>query len=271
MKTINDKAMIVIGCGFMGKAMLEGWFAQGIAPGAVYVQDPRPSEWLQSQSGLHLNEPLPEDPAVLVIATKPQVLDDVLPALAGFGDGQTTVLSVATGAPISYYEGVFGAQTPVVRAMPNLPAAVGSGVTVFSRNAYVDADKAAMITQLLEAVGQTIELEDEGQMHAVTGISGSGPAYLFAMAEAMRQAGEAMGLPKDLAETLAVHTIAGAGDMMRETGTEPGALRRAVTSKGGTTAEALEYLMAPETGLFDLMGKACKASRDRSIVLGEGS
>jgi pyrroline-5-carboxylate reductase len=121
----------------------------------------------------------------------------------------------------------------------------------------------------LSAVGTAIELSDESQMHAVTGVSGSGPAYVFAMAEAMTKAGEAMGLPTELASTLAVHTIAGAGAMMRQTGTEAGDLRQAVTSKGGTTAEALKQLLAPNDGLFRLMEKTCKASCARSIELSQ--
>ncbi|MDO6728987.1 pyrroline-5-carboxylate reductase [Marinovum sp. 2_MG-2023] len=261
--------MVVIGCGFMGKALLEGWLSSGVTPGAIHVQDPAPSDWLKAQTGFHLNQALPDNPAVLVIATKPQVLGDVLPPLATFGDGDTIVVTIATGAPLAYYEAVFGAKTPVVRAMPNLPAAVGAGITVFASNANVSDAQRALASALFGAVGAAVELEDEAQLHAVTGISGSGPAYVFAMAEAMTKAGEAMGLPRDLATTLAVHTVAGAGEMMRETGTDAGDLRRAVTSKGGTTAEALAHLLAPKTGLFDLMETAACASRDRSIALSQ--
>jgi pyrroline-5-carboxylate reductase len=268
-KTINERGMVVIGCGFMGKAMLEGWLEKGVSPEAIHVQDPAPSDWLKAQTGMHLNQPLPANPAVLVIATKPQVLDQVLPPLAHFGNGETIVLSIATGAPLTYFEANFGADTPVARAMPNLPAAVGAGVTVFVQNANVSDTQREMVVALFNAVGVAIELEDESLLHAVTGISGSGPAYIFAMAEAMTRAGEAMGLPSELATTLAVHTIAGAGAMMRETGTDAGDLRRAVTSKGGTTAEALKPLMTEGTGLFDLMQKASTASRDRSIELGK--
>ncbi|MGY3439769.1 MULTISPECIES: pyrroline-5-carboxylate reductase [unclassified Marinovum] len=267
MKAINQRGMVVIGCGFMGKALLEGWLASGVDPEAIHVQDPSPSDWLKAQTGFHLNKELPDNPAVLVIATKPQVLAEVLPPLAQFGDGETIVVTIATGAPLAYYEAVFGAKTPVARAMPNLPAAVGAGVTVFACNANVSAAQSALVADLFNAVGVGIALEDEAQMHAVTGISGSGPAYVFAMAEAMTKAGVDMGLPTDLAATLAVHTIAGAGAMMRETGSEAGDLRRAVTSKGGTTAEALKHLMAEGSGLSDLMAKAASASRDRSIEL----
>jgi pyrroline-5-carboxylate reductase len=266
-KAINQRGMVLIGCGFMGKALVEGWLASGVESQAIHVQDPTPSDWLLAQTGFHLNQELPANPAVLVIATKPQVLDAVLPPLARFGNGDTVVLTIATGAPLDYYASIFGADTPVVRAMPNLPAAVGAGVTVFACNTNVSEAQNRLVAELFDAVGVGIALDDESQMHAVTGISGSGPAYVFAMAEAMTQAGEAMGLPRTLATTLAVHTISGAGRMLRQTGSDAGDLRRAVTSKGGTTAEALKQLTAPGTGLAELMAKASAASRDRSIEL----
>ncbi|MEH6739092.1 MAG: pyrroline-5-carboxylate reductase [Sulfitobacter sp.] len=269
MKQINARGLVMIGCGFMGKALLEGWFARGVQPGAVYVQDPTPSDWVLSQSELHVNEVLPENPAVLLIAIKPQMLGDVLPDLKRFGGGETLVISIVTGAALEVYEMAFGPDTPVVRAMPNLPAAVGAGVSVYACNARVNADQADIAAELFGAVGTAIRLDDEAQIHAVTGISGSGPAYVFAMAEAMTKAGEALGLPSALAATLAVHTIAGAGEMMRKAKAGPAELRKAVTSKGGTTAESLKVLMASDTGLFELMERATRASHNRSSELGQ--
>lgn len=267
MKDINDRGMVVIGCGFMGKALLEGWLKQGVLPAAIHVQDPMPSEWLLQQKGMHLNAPLPKKPAVLVIATKPQILDEVLPPLAHFGGGDTTVVSIVTGASVSRLESLFGATTPIVRAMPNLPATVGAGVTAYVQNDQVNDQLGQMVKELFNAVGMAIELSNEDQMHAVTGISGSGPAYIFAMAEAMTAAGVEMGLTPELSNILAVHTIAGAGSMMQETNIDASNLRLAVTSKGGTTAAALEHLLAPEVGLFELMKKTTNASRNRSIEL----
>ncbi len=268
MKAINERGLVLVGCGFMGRALLEGWLAAGVRPEAMHVQDPSPSDWLRGQGGLHLNAALPEDPAVLVIAVKPQLLDQVLPSLARFGGGGTLVVTIVTGYPAARYETALGAGPPVVRAMPNLPSAVGSGVTVYARNGVVDAAQAQLAAELFGAVGTAIELEDEATIHAVTGISGSGPAYVFAMAEAMTRAGEAMGLPPDLAARLALHTIGGAADMMRQTGTPPAELRRAVTSPAGTTAAALRQLTAPGAGLDELMERTAKASRDRSVELG---
>ncbi|MGJ8609932.1 MAG: pyrroline-5-carboxylate reductase [Octadecabacter sp.] len=269
MNDINERGLVMIGCGFMGQAILEGWLNTGVKPEAIYVQDPHPSDWVLAQSGLRVNAGLPETPAVLVIAVKPQLLGQVLPDLSRFGGGETLVVTIVTGYPLASYDAAFGAGTPVVRVMPNLPSAVGAGVSVYACNANVGDPHRTLTETLLNAVGVAIQLEDEEQLHAVTGISGSGPAYIFAMAEAMARAGEAMGLPATLAATLAIHTIAGAGQMMRETGTPPSALREAVTSKGGTTAQALRVLMDADTGLFRLMKEASQASRDRSLELGQ--
>ena len=253
----------------MGQAMLEGWLNAGVKPDAIYVQDPRPSDWVMARPGLQVNATLPESPAVLVIAVKPQMMGQVLPDLSRFGGGETLILTIVTGYSLASYVTAFGTGTPVVRVMPNLPSAVRAGVSVYSCNANVTDHQKCLTETLLCAVGVAIPLEDEEQLHAVTGISGSGPAYVFAMAEAMAKAGEAMGLPATLAARLAIHTIAGAGQMMRETGTAPSTLREAVTSKGGTTARALRVLMDPNTGLFNLMKEASKASRDRSHELGQ--
>lgn len=259
----------MIGCGFMGQAMLEGWLAKGVKPNSIHVQDPRPSDWIMTQPGLQVNAPMPDSPAVLVIAVKPQMLAQVLPDLSDFGGGETLVVTIVTGYPLASYDAAFGTGTPVVRVMPNLPSAVGAGVSAYACNTHVSDHQQRQTEALLGAVGVAIPLADEDQLHAVTGISGSGPAYVFAMAEAMAEAGQAMGLPAELAATLALHTITGASQMMRDSGTPPSDLRDAVTSKGGTTAEALKVLMNPDTGLFNLMKKASQASRDRSLELGK--
>ncbi|SNS85177.1 pyrroline-5-carboxylate reductase [Tropicimonas sediminicola] len=267
MDDINARGLVMIGCGFMGKALLEGWIAAGLSPEAVTVQDPTPSEWLAAQPGFRLNAPLPEAPAVLVIAVKPQVLDEVMPDLAGFGGGRTIVVTIATGAPVSYYERHFGPETPVIRTMPNLPASVGCGVTALCANAAASGEALALVETLFGAVGTSVTLEDEGMMHLVTGVSGSGPAYVFALAEAMAQAGTELGLPKELARALAIQTVAGAGHMLATPGADPTALRQAVTSKGGTTAKALEQLMRTPDGIADLARAAVDASRNRSAEL----
>jgi pyrroline-5-carboxylate reductase len=267
MKSINTHGLVLIGCGFMGKALLQGWLKCGISATSIHVQDPTPSEWLKSQVGLQLNTPLPETPAAIVLATKPQVLETVLPSLARFGDGQTVFISIAAGASISMFEAHLGAQTPIVRAMPNLPASVGQGMTGLFVNTNASPDNATLVHELFAAVGASIAVDDEDQLHLVTGVSGSGPAYVFAVAEAMAQAGERLGLPPHLAKKLAVQTVVGAGAMLAEPNTNPNELRIAVTSKGGTTAAGLEKLMQTPAGISALIHETVDAARKRSVDL----
>lgn len=269
MQAINQRGLVLIGCGFMGKALLQGWMANGISPAAIFVQDPSPSDWLKAQKGLQVNAPLPQNPAVIILATKPQVLDAVLPPLARFGNGTTVAISIAAGAPVSLFETHLGGQTPVIRAMPNLPASVGQGMTgLFASDAASDADLALAQT-LFAAVGTSVTVQKEDMLHLVTGLSGSGPAYVFALAEAMAKAGETLGLPADLAKALAVQTVVGAGQMLAAPNASPTALRVAVTSKGGTTAAGLDQLMQDPNGLTDLVENAINAARKRSIELSQ--
>lgn len=269
MQEVNEGGLVLVGCGFMGKALLEGWIAKGVRPGAVWVQDPAPSDWLQSQSDLHINEAPPENPAALVIATKPQILDQVLPGLAPFGGGSTVVVSIAAGAPISLFETTFGAETPIVRVMPNLPASIGVGASALFANEATNPDQTAFVRMMFEAVGSVVELEEEDLLHAVTGLSGSGPAYVFALAEAMAQAGVDAGLPPELAKILAAQTVSGAGAMLRDPDADATSLRVAVTSKGGTTAAGLVEFMAKD-GIAPLTRKTVDAAKRRSIELSGG-
>lgn len=264
----TNKGLVLIGCGFMGKALLEGWLAKGIPPLSIYVQDPAPSDWLAAQQDLRLNQPLPAEPAVIVIATKPQILDKVLPPITRFGNGQTVIVSIAAGAPIALFERAFGVDTPVVRAMPNLPATVGAGITALYANGHADAVALTMVSELFSTVGVVVQLTQENQMHTVTGLSGSGPAYVFALAEAMSRVGEALGLPKDLAKALTYQTLNGAGAMLARPDADATALREAVTSKGGTTASGLDAMMVNDIGIAELMHLTITAATDRSIELG---
>ncbi len=268
MKEVNERGLVLVGCGFMGKALLEGWMAKGVRPDAVWVQDPAPSDWLTSQAAIHVNQTPPENPAVLVIATKPQILDQALPGLAPFGGGSTVVISIAAGAPISLFEATFGAETPIVRVMPNLPASIGVGASALFASGATNPDQTALVRTMFEAVGSVVELEEEHLLHAVTGLSGSGPAYVFALAEAMAQAGVEAGLPPELAKILAAQTVSGAGEMLRAPDADAAALRVAVTSKGGTTAAGLVEFMA-EDGIGPLTRKTVDAAKRRSIELSE--
>ncbi len=261
--------LVLLGCGKMGSAMLAGWLGRGLPPSSVWVMDPVPSDWLQGQ-GVHLNETLPETPALVLVAVKPQMMAEALPTLQAMGNGSTVFVSVAAGTPISYFEEVLGAQTAIVRAMPNTPAAISRGITAIVGNAAAGAAALDEAEALLSAVGEVVRLTEEAQIDAVTGVSGSGPAYVFHMMEAMADAGVAQGLPRDLALQLAKATVAGAGALAMEAAEDPTQLRINVTSPNGTTQAALEVLMDAETGFPALLNRAVAAATDRSRELSRG-
>tara|TARA_R110002020_G_scaffold29543_2_gene93153 strand:+ start:376 stop:1191 length:816 start_codon:yes stop_codon:yes gene_type:complete len=266
---IAAQGLVLLGCGKMGSAMLAGWLARGLPADSVWVRDPQPSDWLRAQ-GVNLNEELPTAPAIVLVAVKPQMMAEALPTLQAMGNGETLFVSVAAGTPISYFEGVLGSGTPVVRAMPNTPAAISRGITAIVANEAAGARSLDEAEALLSAVGEVVRLEDEGQIDAVTGVSGSGPAYVFHMIEAMAAAGEAQGLPAPLAMQLAKATVAGAGALAAEAAESPSQLRVNVTSPNGTTQAALEVLMDPATGFPPLIERAVKAAADRSRELSNG-
>lgn len=267
---ISRRGLVLLGCGKMGTALLEGWLAGGLLPDSVTVLEPHPSPRLTAlaEAGLGLNGVLPEAPAVAVLAVKPQMMGAALPRLAALGGGGTLFVSIAAGTPIAAFEAVLGAGTPIVRAMPNTPAAVGRGITALIGNAAAGAADLDRAEALMRAVGQVVRLEDEAQMDAVTAVSGSGPAYAFLLVEGLAAAGVAEGLPAELALQLARATVAGAGELAESSGVDPASLRVNVTSPGGTTAAALAVLMREEGGLADLVGAAVKAAAARSRELG---
>ncbi len=267
---IADRGLVLLGCGKMGTALLEGWLAGGLPPAAISVLEPRPGPRLDelAADGLALNAELPAKPAVAVLAVKPQAMGAALPRLAALGNGATLFLSIAAGTPIRSLEAVLGARTPIVRAMPNTPASVGRGITALVGNGQADARALALAEALMQAVGQTVRLTDEAQMDAVTAVSGSGPAYVFLLIEALAAAGEAEGLARDLALSLARATVAGAGALAESSDRTPAELRIDVTSPGGTTAAALDILMQEDGGLPALMRRAVAAAGARSRELG---
>ncbi len=262
-------SLVLLGCGKMGGAMLEGWLKAGLSPSSVHVIEPYPSARLaeMSRAGLHLNAVLPEKSDVAIIAVKPQSMGEALPPLQRLGNGSTLFISIAAGTPIAAFARVLGEQTPIIRAMPNTPAAIGRGITALIGNAFVGECQMQLAEALLGAVGQTARLDDESQMDAVTALSGSGPAYVFHLIEAMAAAGEAQGLPAELAMHLAKATVAGAGDLAERSSENPAQLRVNVTSPGGTTAAALAVLMNAESGFPELLRKAIAAAADRSREL----
>ena len=268
-EAIARRGLVLLGCGKMGSALLAGWLARGLPANRVWVVEPRPSEWLKDLPGLNLNVPLPADPALVLIAVKPQMMAEALPTLAAMGNGDTVFLSIAAGIPIATYLTLLGERTPVVRAMPNTPAAVGQGITAVIGGATAGEAAVAMAEDLLSAVGQTVRLDSESQMDAVTAVSGSGPAYVFHMIEALAAAGEAEGLAPDMALRLATATVAGAGALAIASDDHPSQLRVNVTSPGGTTAAGLAHLMDEAAGLSPLIRRTVAAAATRSRELGQ--
>lgn len=264
---LNERGIVLVGCGRMGGALLRGWLARGLAPAAVHVVDPAAPSWVH-ELGVRVDGPMPSDPAVVVLAVKPQMMGPVLSTLSDAPAGDRLVLSVAAGVTLETYGRSFPG-APVVRAMPNTPAAIGQGITAIIGNEHADAGALDLAESLMAAVGRVVRLDDEAQMDAVTAVSGSGPAYVFHLIETLAAAGEAEGLPADLALELARATVAGAGALAMQSDETPARLREAVTSPAGTTAAGLAHLMDPDAGLAPLMRRTVAAAAERGRELGK--
>ncbi|MCV0427876.1 MAG: pyrroline-5-carboxylate reductase [Roseibium sp.] len=267
-----ERPFLLVGAGKMGGAMLSGWMAEGVDPSAITVCDPRPSEEMVTLLNRHgirhvTSVPAELNAGIVLIAVKPQLMDQVLPGVKSAVASDTLVLSVAAGTPVSKFQSVFG-DVPICRCMPNTPAMVKRGITAVYPTEPVTGEQRDAVTKLLSAVGEVVWLDSEDQIDLVTGVSGSGPAYVFYMAEVLSEAGKAAGLPEDLAEKLAVATICGAGELMHQTGEHPSKLRQNVTSPNGTTAAALEVLMHDE-GLQPVMTEAVASAVKRARELAE--
>ncbi len=265
--------VVLVGAGKMGGALLAGWLDRGPPAAEAWVVEPDEVRRgaLAEKGPLHLVERLSDlpgelRPSALVLAVKPQVMDEVVRQAADVASRAGFVLSIAAGKPVVAFEGAFGASKAIVRAMPNTPAAIGRGMTVLFANPATDAARRAAAEALMAAVGDVAWVEDEEWMHAVTAVSGSGPAYVFHLVEALAQAARECGLPGELADRLARRTVEGAGALLAACPDPPRALREAVTSPGGTTQAALEVLMA-EDGLAALLTRAVQAAARRSREL----
>ena len=249
----------------MGQALVTGWLEQKILPAKnILVVEPAglPGA-LSALSVVPDAAAIPDNfvPTLILLAVKPQILANVAPHYAKFADA--TFLSIAAGKTLKFYNTLLGADAAVVRAMPNTPAAIGKGMTVCVANTKVSAETKTLCTSLLQAVGQVEWIEDDSQMDAVTAVSGSGPAYVFLLAEVMAAAGIRAGLPEALANKLARATVAGAGELLGKSTETATQLRNNVTSPGGTTAAALEVLMDDKRGISDLMRGAVAAAIKR--------
>ena len=262
--------LVLVGAGKMGGAMLHGWIRLGYPVEQIVVLEPNPSDEMKGLTrigGVRLNPPASEikGAAFIILAVKPQVAAEIVPPLKSLVDPNTVVVSVMAGKTLSFLEGALG-DCAIVRSIPNTPAAIGRGITVAVANAKVTAAQRPIVQRLLAAVGAVEWVDDEGLIDAATAVSGSGPAYVFLLAESLARAGAAVGLPPDLAARLAHATVSGSGELMFQTTLDAATLRQNVTSPNGTTAAALSVLMAPD-GLDPLMEKAVAAATKRSREL----
>jgi pyrroline-5-carboxylate reductase len=261
--------LVLVGAGKMGGALLEGWLGLGLSPNNIAVLEPQPSPQIADLAarGIALNPPLQTltDVAAVVIALKPQIAAEILPALAPLVSPSTVVVSIMAGRTLHFLETILNRACALVRAMPNTPAAIGRGITV-AVSRHADAAQRDLADRLLRATGTVEWTDDETLIDAVTAVSGSGPAYVFLLAEALAQAGIAAGLPAPLAEKLARETVAGAGELLHRSPLSAAVLRENVTSPGGTTAAALAVLMR-ENGLLPLLREAVAAATKRSREL----
>jgi pyrroline-5-carboxylate reductase len=268
MSSALPQSLVLIGAGKMGGAMLEGWLRIGMSPAGISLIDPNPSDeivTLAGEKGMALN-PSAADIApaeVLVLATKPQMLDTAAPAVQAFIHPKTLLISILAGKTLGDLSARLPNANAVIRAMPNLPASVQRGVTAAAPGPGVSAAQRAVADALLGSIGKVEWLESEDLIDAVTAVSGSGPAYVFHLVECLAAAGAAAGLPVAVAERLARATIEGAGEMLFQSPLSPATLRQNVTSPGGTTAAALAVLMADD-GLKPLMHKAVAAAKRRA-------
>jgi pyrroline-5-carboxylate reductase len=266
-----EGTLVLVGAGKMGGAMLEGWLKAGADPRKIVALDPGPPVEvlaLLSKHGIRHNPAVQSinNAEVVLVAVKPQVMDEVLAPLGGLAASKPLVLSVVAGKTIAKLAAHFGADASIIRTMPNTPAAIGRGITAMVGNAKVSAGQLALAEQLLSTIGEVVRVDTEEQIDWVTGVSGSGPAYVFWMTECLAAAGEKLGLQPKLAAQLARATVAGSGELMRQSGIDAATLRQNVTSPKGTTYEALQILMADD-GLKPLMEKAVAAAARRSKEL----
>lgn len=266
--------ILLVGCGKMGGALLDGWIAGGLDPKDAFVVEPDGDvrERVRDRLGVVAvaeAKALPEDltPRAVVFAVKPQAMETTLPAFEKVVVGGPVVLSIAAGTAIARFEAAFGAGTAVVRAMPNTPAAIGQGASALIANGNASEEQKSLCFALMEAVGDAIWLDDEEQMHAVTAMSGGGPAYVFLLVECLARGGVANGLPEEMAMRLARATVVGSAALAGTNDLPVDELRRNVTSPGGTTEAALGVLMDDERGMGPLFERAVAAGSRRSREL----
>lgn len=261
--------LLLVGCGKMGGALLNGFLKRGLKPADIVVVTP-PSDLGANFETLFVADPgaIPADfvPDAILLAVKPQMMDEVAPLYRKYAD-KAVYLSVAAGKPIRYFQKIFGDDAAIVRTMPNTPAAIQRGVTGMVASSAASLAQKVACQKLMEAVGDVVWVDDESLIDALSALSGSGPAYVFLLVEALASAGVDSGLPADLAMTLARATVIGSAGLLDQSGEDAAQLRADVTSPKGTTLAALNVLMDEENGLGPLFSKALAAAIRRSREL----
>jgi len=264
--------LLLAGAGKMGGAVLSGLLARGLKPERILVQDPAPSAEMAALLAKHgircapAIDALGEPPSIILLAVKPQMMDEALAPLAKHAGPDTLVLSIAAGRSLQSIEAQLPERTSVIRAMPNTPAAIGRGITVAAPNLHVSPAQRKLADELLSSLGKVLWVEDESLLDPVTAVSGSGPAYVFLLVECLAEAGQAAGLDAELAEELARATVIGSAALLDQTDLHVSKLREHVTSPGGTTAAALAILNGPE-GLRPLLKAAVAEATKRGREL----
>ncbi len=264
--------LLLAGAGKMGGAVLSGLLARGLKPERILVQDPAPSAEMAALLAKHgircapAIDALGEPPSIILLAVKPQMMDEALAPLAKHAGPDTLVLSIAAGRSLQSIEAQLPERTSVIRAMPNTPAAIGRGITVAVPNPHVSPAQRKLAHELLSSLGKVLWVEDEALLDPVTAVSGSGPAYVFLLVECLAEAGQAAGLDAELAEELARATVTGSAALLDQTDLHVSKLREHVTSPGGTTAAALAILNGPE-GLRPLLKAAVAEATKRGREL----
>ncbi len=270
----GDGGLLLVGCGKMGGALLRGWLEGGYNPDEITVVEPSRAS-VETTIGEHpvrvfdSIQELGTDirPRVVLFAVKPQMMDETVPFYRPIAENGALIVSIAAGKTINYYENQLTKEAGIIRCMPNTPAAVGRGITAAISNSNVSIEERDLCDELLHAVGEVVWLTDEGQMDAVTALSGGGPAYVFLLVECLAEAGMAAGLDEDLAMDLARATVAGAGELLFQSDEPAAQLRKNVTSPAGTTEAAIRVLRDTDA-LKDLMTLAIGAATERSRDLG---
>ncbi len=266
-----SRTVLLVGCGNMGYALLKGWIASDSALAVHVVEPAEPLRERARGAGARAVagvDDLPADlaPDLVFLAVKPQVMAAVVPAYARFAGGRACFVSIAAGTTVATLQELLPGPTPIIRCMPNTPAAIAAGMMVCCANDHVDAAARDLATTLLGTCGLVDWIETEALMDAVTALSGSGPAYLFHFIECLTAAGASLGLPEALAGRMATQTVLGAARLAAEADEPPGRLREQVTSPGGTTEAALRVLRTDDR-LKNLLTEALTAARDRGAEL----